>query len=97
MLEIFCLNYDKIFIEDLSLLGMGILWGRKMSDLGYAEFVTKLEYVATRFGVIVHKIDRFNPGSMTCTCCHVNKEQGQVTNNILRQSIVEFQRGARPT
>ena len=69
-----CRKYDRIFIEDLSLLGMGKLWGRKMSDLGHAGFVNKLEYVATRFGVTVHKIDRFYPSSKTCTCGHVNKE-----------------------
>lgn len=40
-----CRRYDYIFIEDLSLLGMTRMWGRKMSDLAHAKFVTKLEYV----------------------------------------------------
>lgn len=52
-----CRKYDYIFIEDLSLLGMTKLWGRKMSDLAHAGFVSKLEYVARKYGVTVHKID----------------------------------------
>ena len=69
-----CHQYDRIFIEDLRLKGMMKLWGRKMSDLAHAEFVAKLQYVATKYGVTVHKIDRFFPSSKTCTCGYVNKE-----------------------
>ncbi len=68
-----CRHYDYIFIEDLSLIGMTRLWGRKMSDLAHAEFVDKLEYVASKYGVTVHKIDRFYPSSKTCECGYVNK------------------------
>lgn len=68
-----CRKYDYIFLEDLSLLGMTRLWGRKMSDLAHAEFVSKLEYVARKYGVTVHKIDRFYPSSKTCECGYVNK------------------------
>ena len=69
-----CSQYDLIFIEDLRLTSMTKLWGRKMSDLAHAEFVNKLEYVAGKYGVTVHKIDRFFPSSKTCTCGYVNKE-----------------------
>ena len=69
-----CRKYDHIFIEDLSLVGMTRLWGRKMSDLAHGEFVGKLEYVARKYGVMVHKIDRFYPSSKTCECGYVNKE-----------------------
>lgn len=69
-----CRQYDRIFIEDLRLTGMTKLWGRKMSDLSHAEFVNKLEYVAGKYDVTVHKIDRFFPSSKTCTCGYVNKE-----------------------
>ena len=69
-----CRKYDHIFIEDLSLVGMTRLWGRKMSDLAHGEFVSKLEYVARKYGVMVHKIDRFYPSSKTCECGYVNKE-----------------------
>ena len=69
-----CRRYDRIFIEDLKLDGMTALWGRKMSDLAHGEFITKLEYVASKYGVTVHKIDRFYPSSKTCTCGYVNKQ-----------------------
>lgn len=68
-----CRRYDFIFLEDLSLSGMTRMWGRKMSDLAHAEFVTKLEYVARKYGVTVHKIDHFYPSSKTCKCGYVNK------------------------
>lgn len=67
-----CRKYDRIFIEDLQLTGMSYLWGRKMSDLAHAEFVTKLQYVAKKYGVTVHKIYRYYPSSKTCTCGNVN-------------------------
>lgn len=37
------------------------------------EFVAKLEYVARKYDVTVHKIDRFYPSSKTCECGYVNK------------------------
>lgn len=69
-----CRKYDRIFLEDLRLSDMTKHWGRKMSDLAHAEFVTKLEYVASKYGVVVHKIDRYYPSSKTCTCGYINKE-----------------------
>lgn len=69
-----CRKYDRIFIEDLNLGGMNRRWGRKMHDLAHAEFVQKLEYVAVKYGVVIHKIDRFYPSSKTCECGYINKE-----------------------
>ena len=67
-----CQQYDSIFIEDLQLTGMSALWGRKIADLAHGEFVLKLQYLAHKYGVTVHKIDRFYPSSKTCTCGYVN-------------------------
>lgn len=69
-----CRKYDRIFIEDLNLEGMNRRWGRKMHDLAHADFVRKLEYIATKYGVVVHKIDRFYPSSKTCKCGYINKD-----------------------
>ena len=69
-----CRKYDRIFIEDLNLGGMNRRWGRKMHDLAHSEFVQKLEYIATKYGVVVHRIDRFYPSSKTCECGYINKE-----------------------
>lgn len=67
-----CKRYDLICLEDLNLDGMKKRWGRKMSDLAHGDFVVKLEYVAKKYGVKVHKIDRFFPSSRLCTCGYKN-------------------------
>jgi putative transposase len=72
--HLLCRQYDHIYIEDLQLKGMTALWGRKMNDLAHGAFVNRLEYVATKYGVTVHKINRFYPSSKTCTCGYVNKQ-----------------------
>ena len=68
-----CRKYDYIFIEDLRLTGMTKMWGRKMNDLAHHAFVEKLEYVASKYSVVVHKIDRWYASSRTCECGYVNK------------------------
>ena len=69
-----CRSYDTIFIEDLNIDAMKRLWGRKVSDLAHSSFIDKLIYVALRYGVRVHKIDRFYPSSKTCECGYIHKE-----------------------
>ena len=62
-------EYDEIRIEDLNLHGMKALWGRKVSDLGFADFVKKLVYIAKRKGVKITFIDKWYPSSKTCSTC----------------------------
>lgn len=62
-------EYSIICIEDLNLEGMKKLWGRKISDLSYYEFVQILEWEALKNGSKVVKIDRFAPSSKVCHCC----------------------------
>lgn len=62
-------EYSIICIEDLNLEGMKKLWGRKISDLSYGEFVQILEWEALKNGSKVVKIDRFAPSSKACHCC----------------------------
>ena len=45
------------------------LWGRKVSDLGFAEFMSILEAKADQRGKKVIRIDRFDPSSQTCSVC----------------------------
>ena len=61
--------YDEIRLEDLNLKGMKVLWGRKVSDLGFADFVVKLKYIASRKGVKLKFIDKWYPSSKTCSAC----------------------------
>lgn len=64
-----CGKYAIICMEDLNLKGMQKLYGRKISDLGFAEFLQKLEYVAHKTGTTIIKVDRFFPSSQLCSCC----------------------------
>ena len=64
-----CRRYDTVCIEDLNLVGMSRLWGRKMGDLAFGAFVQKLEHVASKYGVTVVKVDRFYASSKTCSVC----------------------------
>ena len=68
-----CKQYDYIFIEDLNIEGMKRLWGKKVSDLSHSSFIDKLMYVASKYGVTIHKIDKWYPSSKTCECGCINK------------------------
>jgi putative transposase len=65
-----CTTYDTIYLEDLNLRGMKALWGRKVSDLGFASFVSILHHTAQKLGTHVHHIDRFFPSTKLCHLCH---------------------------
>ena len=74
------LEYDHIFIEDLNMKSMQKLWGRKVSDLGFSEFVNILSYKTN-----VVKIDRFYPSTKTCNYC------GELNNELKDLNIREWQ------
>ena len=63
-------QYDAIFIEDLNLKGMAKIWGRKIHDLAFHEFI---HILSTKTNIV--KIDKFYPSSKTCSCCgYIKKE-----------------------
>lgn len=68
-----CKQYDYIFIEDLNIEAMKRLWGKKVSDLNHSSFIDKLTYIASKYGVTIHKIDKWYPSSKTCECGCINK------------------------
>ena len=55
--------------EDLNLKGMVKLWGRKVTDLAFSEFLQILQYVAMQKGCVVHLVDQFFPSSKKCHGC----------------------------
>jgi len=68
-------RYDIMCFETLNLKGMQRIWGRKISDLGFASFITILKYVASAKGKTVVFTDRFEPTSKMCSSCgYVNNE-----------------------
>ncbi len=62
-------RYDWISLETLNLKGMKSLWGRKVSDLGFYDFVQKLKYIACKKGRQIRFIDKWYPSSKTCHVC----------------------------
>lgn len=48
-----CDHYDLLCFEYLNLDGMKRLWGRKVSDLAFGQFLTVLKHVATKHGKVV--------------------------------------------
>lgn len=61
-------EYDQLYFETLNLNGMQQLWGRKISDLRFAEFLKILEFVAVKKGKTVHYIGASS--SKTCHQCN---------------------------
>ena len=69
-----CRKYEYLFVEDLNISGMARMkhWGRKVNDLGWTSFVNVLEYIASKYGTTVHKLDRWYPSSKLCDCGYKN-------------------------
>lgn len=67
-------DLDFLFLEDLNIKAMQRLWGRKINDLGFSEFVNILHHQARKTGCTVHHIDRWFPSSKMCGACgKINK------------------------
>lgn len=62
-------KYDVLCFETLRLDGMKRLWGRKVSDLGFASFLEVLRWIADKKGKQVAFIDPWYPSSKTCSFC----------------------------
>ena len=62
-------RYDWIALEDLNIKGMKSLWGRKVSDLGFSDFVQKLKHIAQKRDREIRFIDKWYPSSKTCHVC----------------------------
>jgi len=52
------------------------LWGRKISDLAFGEFLQILEWVTKKKDKQIVFIGRWYPSSKTCSCC------GHVLENL---------------
>jgi putative transposase len=62
-------KFDVLCFETLNLKGMHRLWGRKISDLAFGEFIQILEWVAKKKKKRVVFIDQWYPSSKTCSGC----------------------------
>jgi putative transposase len=62
---------DVIAVEDLNVAGMvrNRKLARVISDCGWGEFRSMLEYKCGRYGRTLAVVDRFYPSSKTCSAC----------------------------
>jgi len=70
-------NYDTICIEDLGVSNMvkNHKLSRAISDMGWGDFRSMLEYKSEWYGKNISIINRFDPSSKTCSVCgKINKE-----------------------
>ena len=64
-----CLEYETVCIEDLNVKGMQRLYGKKIGDLAFSEFLNILHYTASKFNVNVVEVDRYFASSQICHSC----------------------------
>jgi putative transposase len=74
-----CDHYDVLCFEDLNIQGMKALWGRKVSDLGFSNFMLTLKHVAAKRGKSVLQIGRWERTTGKCSGC------GHLQNLELRE------------
>ncbi|BCZ19161.1 IS200/IS605 family element transposase accessory protein TnpB [Helicobacter sp. NHP19-012] len=75
-------QYATIFIEDLNIKAMARLWGRKINDLGFGEFVAILERKTQVVKIGFIKSDAFVPSSKTCSICGALKEDLSLKDKV---------------
>ena len=78
-----CLEYDTICIEDLNMKAMQRLWGKKISDLAFSDFVRILKYEASKFGTLIVEVGRYFASSQLCSSC--GYQNSQVKDLSVRQ------------
>ncbi len=64
-----CKKFDTIVIETLNLDGMKRLWGRKVSDLGFYEFVEILKYKCQKHKRLFKQINQWTATTKPCSDC----------------------------
>ena len=64
-----CDRFDRMYFETLNTKAMQRLWGRKINDLGFADFLGILKWVAYKRGKHVGQIGKWEPTTKTCHQC----------------------------
>jgi putative transposase len=64
-----CNQFDVLCFEDLNIQGMKALWGRKVSDLAFGNFMLILKHVATKRGKTIVPIGRWERTTGKCSGC----------------------------
>ena len=69
-----CETFDTISIETLNLEGMKRLWGRKVSDLAFYEFVEILKYKCIKHKRLVKQVGQWTATTKPCSDCGFHNE-----------------------
>jgi putative transposase len=72
--HLLCKHYDVLVFEDLNIAAMKKLWGRKVSDLGFAQFIEILKFVSFKCGKKLVQIDRWEATTSKCSSCGEKKK-----------------------
>ena len=64
-----CKKFDTIAIETLNLAGMKRLWGRKVSDLAFGQFVEILKYKCQKHGRELRQVGQWTATTKPCSNC----------------------------
>ncbi|MYB49937.1 MAG: IS200/IS605 family element transposase accessory protein TnpB, partial [Dehalococcoidia bacterium] len=69
-----CKKFDTIAIETLNLDGMKRLWGRKVSDLAFYQFVEILTYKCQKHGRTLLQVGQWTATTKPCSDCGFHNE-----------------------
>ena len=67
--------FNIIVFETLDLKEVQKRWGRKISDLGFANFLSIQKHIASKLGAEVIQIDKWQPTTKMCSVCgYINND-----------------------
>ncbi len=69
-----CKKFDTIVIETLNLEGMKRLWGRKVSDLAFYQFVQILKYKCQKHKREFRQVGQWTATTKPCSDCGFHNE-----------------------
>src|SRR6516162_10976808 len=76
------LTFDMLVFETLNLRAMQQLWGRKVGDLGFADFLSKAGWMATKLGRDLVKIDQWEATTKSCHLCGYRQDMPLITRTF---------------
>lgn len=70
-----CREYDALVFETLNIDGMKRLWGRKVSDLSFAQFLLIMEQKCAKHGKAFKQVGKWTATTKPCSVCgYKNKD-----------------------
>ncbi len=69
-----CERFDTIVLETLNLDGMKRLWGRKVSDLAFYQFVEILKYKCQKHKRLLKQVGQWTATTKPCSDCGFHNE-----------------------